>query len=220
MNIGIMASSNGSVFIEIFKILNNISSKKYKFFIVLDRKTDLIDFAIENSISYTLIQEDNNQNLSIKAKDYFYKNKVDTIFLFFLRLVTKDIYQNFTTVNIHPSLLPAFKGFNAIKQAINNNFKFIGATLHKVDNTIDAGQILIQTSILINHKINLNKISFLQKVLLMLIYFDFLETNLDLKTIHECQCLSNTTYPFFNQEKYYIAFKKIEEQEKNKVSNV
>lgn len=220
MNIGIMASSNGSVFIEIFKILNNISPKKYKFFIVLDRKTDLIDFAIENSISYTLIQEDNNQNLSIKSKDYFYKNKVDTIFLFFLRLVTKDIYQNFTTINIHPSLLPAFKGLNAIKQAINHNFKFIGATLHKVDDTIDGGQILIQTSTLINHKMNLNKISFLQKVLLMLIYFDFLETNLDLETINKCEYLSNTTYPFFNQEKYYLAFKELEEKENNKISNV
>lgn len=220
MHIGIMASANGSAFIEVYKILKSINNTKYKFFVVIDRHTKLIDFCIENNISYSLIQEDNNQNLSIKSKDYFYKNKVHIILLFSLRLVTKDIYQNFTTVNIHPSLLPSFKGLNAIKQAINHNFKFIGATLHKVDNTIDGGQILIQTSILINHKMNLDKISFLQKVLLMLIYFDFLETNLDLETINKCEYSSNTTYPFFNKEQYYLAFKELEQKENCKVSDV
>lgn len=219
MNIGIIASSNGSVFIEVFKCLNKVSPNKYKFFVILDRETDLIKFCQDNDIFYSLITEKENDSFSIKAKELFLEKGVNTVFLFFLRLVTKEIYDNFTTLNIHPSLLPSFRGFNAIENAINSNFKFLGATLHKVDETIDGGKILIQTAKILEKTSNVNKISFLQKVLLMLIYFDFLESKLDLETIDNCKFNSNTTSPFFNLHKFKKFFSEIEKNENNKVSN-
>ena len=47
-------------------------------------------------------------------------------------------------VNIHPSLLPAFKGKDAIGQAIAYGVKVMGVTIHYVDETMDGGQIIAQ----------------------------------------------------------------------------
>ena len=50
-------------------------------------------------------------------------------------------------INIHPSLLPKYKGLNAIKQAIDNNDREIGVTVHYVDEKLDNGPIIVQDSI-------------------------------------------------------------------------
>ena len=47
-------------------------------------------------------------------------------------------------VNLHPSLLPAFKGAHAIEQAVDAGVKVFGATIHRVDATLDGGEILAQ----------------------------------------------------------------------------
>ena len=53
-------------------------------------------------------------------------------------------------VNIHPSLLPKYKGINAIKQAIEDNAKYTGVTIHYVDVEMDSGCIIKQERIKIN----------------------------------------------------------------------
>jgi len=52
-------------------------------------------------------------------------------------------------INIHPSLLPKYKGLNAIKQAIDNNDNELGATIHYVDAGMDTGEIIEQEKITI-----------------------------------------------------------------------
>jgi phosphoribosylglycinamide formyltransferase-1 len=52
-------------------------------------------------------------------------------------------------INIHPSLLPKYKGLNAIKQAIDNNDHELGVTIHYVDAGIDTGEIIEQDKITI-----------------------------------------------------------------------
>ena len=52
-------------------------------------------------------------------------------------------------VNIHPSLLPKYKGLNAIKQAIDNNDNELGVTIHYVDAGMDTGEIIDQDKITI-----------------------------------------------------------------------
>ena len=47
-------------------------------------------------------------------------------------------------LNVHPSLLPAFKGAHAIEQAVDAGVKVFGATIHRVDATLDGGEIVAQ----------------------------------------------------------------------------
>ena len=47
-------------------------------------------------------------------------------------------------INIHPSLLPAFKGINAVERALSYGVKITGCTIHYVDEGIDTGKIIDQ----------------------------------------------------------------------------
>jgi phosphoribosylglycinamide formyltransferase-1 len=64
-----------------------------------------------------------------------------------MRILGEEVIQTFEKkiINIHPSLLPAFPGLNAQKQAINHGVKFSGCTVHFVDSGVDSGPIILQT---------------------------------------------------------------------------
>ncbi|RAP32146.1 phosphoribosylglycinamide formyltransferase [Candidatus Marinamargulisbacteria bacterium SCGC AG-414-C22] len=64
----------------------------------------------------------------------------------YMRLLGKQFIQHFNhkIINIHPSLLPAFKGLNAQKQALEYGVKYTGCTVHFVDESLDGGPIIMQ----------------------------------------------------------------------------
>ena len=64
-------------------------------------------------------------------------------------------YEN-KIVNIHPSLLPSFKGLNAIDQALDYGVKVTGVTTHYVDASIDGGRIILQKPVIIHPDDNFN----------------------------------------------------------------
>ena len=75
------------------------------------------------------------------------KHSVDLICLAgYLRILGKEFVQTFKgkIINIHPSLLPAFPGLNVQQKAIDGGVKFSGCTVHFVDETVDAGPIILQ----------------------------------------------------------------------------
>jgi phosphoribosylglycinamide formyltransferase-1 len=67
----------------------------------------------------------------------------------YMRLITqvlvKPLYGRL--INIHPSLLPAFPGLNAVKQALDYGVKVTGVTVHYVDGGMDTGPIIAQQSL-------------------------------------------------------------------------
>ncbi|HJO58163.1 MAG TPA: phosphoribosylglycinamide formyltransferase [Nitrospinaceae bacterium] len=67
----------------------------------------------------------------------------------YMRILGKEFIQAFSTriINIHPSLLPAFPGLDAQKQAIEYGVKLSGCTVHFVDEGIDSGPIILQTAV-------------------------------------------------------------------------
>ena len=67
----------------------------------------------------------------------------------YMRILGKEFIQAFSgkIINIHPSLLPAFPGLNAQKQAIEYGVKFSGCTAHFVDEKVDSGPIILQTAV-------------------------------------------------------------------------
>lgn len=67
----------------------------------------------------------------------------------YMRLLSKEFIRAFENriVNIHPSLLPAFPGLDAQKQAIEHGVKLSGCTIHFVDEKLDAGPIILQKAV-------------------------------------------------------------------------
>lgn len=67
----------------------------------------------------------------------------------YMKILPLDIIQSFRDkiINIHPSLLPAFKGLEAQKQAIEFGAKVSGCTVHFVDEGVDSGPIILQKSL-------------------------------------------------------------------------
>jgi len=64
----------------------------------------------------------------------------------YMRLLSRDFIEAFPNkiINIHPSLLPAFPGLDAQKQALERGVKTTGCTVHFVNEDLDAGQIILQ----------------------------------------------------------------------------
>ncbi|MCL2027197.1 MAG: phosphoribosylglycinamide formyltransferase [Bacteroidales bacterium] len=82
------------------------------------------------------------------------KQTIDLICLAgYMRLVSEVLLNEYEgkIINIHPSLLPTFKGLNAIEQAYHSGVKITGVTTHFVDKTIDGGKIIDQVSVAIDN---------------------------------------------------------------------
>ena len=78
------------------------------------------------------------------------KNAVDLVCLAgFMRLLSATFIREFPSriLNIHPSLLPAFPGLDAQRQALDHGVKITGCTVHFVDEDLDAGPIVIQAAV-------------------------------------------------------------------------
>lgn len=133
--------------------LNEELSAKVKV-IVSDNPGNLIlkDFFTERNIKYFLIDyskieaKDKNKYLSGKMLDIFIENEIDYCFSFGKHLLKGELLEKYAyhIINFHPSLLPQFPGFKAIDQAIENNSRYLGNTVHFIDESIDAGPIILQ----------------------------------------------------------------------------
>ena len=81
------------------------------------------------------------------------KNRIDLICLAgFMKILSKAFINNFNgkILNIHPSLLPKFKGLNTHERAIRNKEKYSGCTVHFVNSKLDSGKIILQDKVRIN----------------------------------------------------------------------
>jgi len=173
MKVGIIGNSGGSYFAEAFKILQQSDFKKIRYSAVTDRECGFESYCRLNGIKFQRISNRDNAEFSIQAKKYFdLCGGLDFIILFYSRLVTEELFHHYPTFNIHPALLPAFKGNNAVEQAKNAGVRFLGATLHLVDEGIDTGPVFAQACAPIGRLATseqLNSISFVQKVYLLLL---------------------------------------------------
>ena len=81
------------------------------------------------------------------------KNKIDLVCLAgFMKILSKNFIKNFNgkILNIHPSLLPKFKGLNTHERAISNKEKYSGCTVHFVNSKLDSGKIILQNKVKIS----------------------------------------------------------------------
>ena len=70
----------------------------------------------------------------------------------FMRILSKDFIKSFKgqILNIHPSLLPKYKGLNTHLRAISNSEKYSGCTVHFVNSRLDSGKIILQKKVRIS----------------------------------------------------------------------
>ena len=87
------------------------------------------------------------ENFSLKLLK---KYNIDTLCLAgFMTILSRNFINKFSKpiLNIHPSLLPKYKGLNTHERAIKNKDKFSGASVHKVTQKLDSGKIILQKKV-------------------------------------------------------------------------
>ena len=136
-----------------FVISNNINAKGLIFAKKYKIKTKVFDY--KNKFRA--------ESLILK---YLKKNKIKLICLAgFMKILSKTFIKKFKgkIINIHPSLLPKYKGLNTHYRVIKNNEKFSGCTVHFVNSSLDAGKIILQKKVKISKRDN--PISLAKKIL-------------------------------------------------------
>ena len=78
-----------------------------------------------------------------------------------MKILSKNFIKNFEgkILNIHPSLLPKYKGLNTHKRALENKEKYSGCTVHFVTTKLDSGKIILQKKVKILKKDNVNSLA-------------------------------------------------------------
>ena len=120
-------------------ISNNAKSKGLQYANIYKIKKRVFDF--KNSLSEK------------KIIDELKQNNINLICLAgFMKILSKSFIKNFKgkILNIHPSLLPKYKGLNTHEKAIKNKDKYSGCTVHFVNSRLDSGKIINQKKIKIN----------------------------------------------------------------------
>ena len=154
INISIFISGTGSnlknLIIHSFK-----KNSKFKITLIITNnpKAKGLNFAKKFKIEKKIINYSNIKNAEKKILLELKKNKVNLICLAgFMKILSKNFIKNFKgkIINIHPSLLPKYKGRDPINDVIKKKEKISGVTVHKLTNKFDEGEILYQEKILIS----------------------------------------------------------------------
>ena len=110
-------------------------------------------FKIKKKIFNYENYKETEKNISILLK----KEKIEFICLAgFMKILSKEFIKKFSgkIINIHPSLLPKYKGLKTHTRAIKNKDKLAGCTVHYVTAKLDSGKIILQNKIKISTKDN------------------------------------------------------------------
>ena len=134
-------------------VSNNAKSKGLAFCKIYKIKKEIFNFKNQSTTEKELL---------IKLN----KNKIDLVCLAgFMKILSKNFIKKFKgqILNIHPSLLPKYKGLNTHEKAIKNKDEYSGCTVHFVNSKLDSGKIIIQKKVKI--KKNDTAISLAKKIL-------------------------------------------------------
>ncbi len=147
----VLASGRGS---NLKAIIDAIKEGKLNAEIVLvisnKRDAGAIKIARENGIQAKVFEPsffESRRGYDLYLVERIKKEKPDLIVLAgYMRILSDEFIEAFEgkLVNIHPSLIPSFKGLNAQKQALEYGVKYTGATVHFVTKELDNGPIIIQ----------------------------------------------------------------------------
>lgn len=141
-NIAVFASGRGSNFAAIVKAVKAGEIKANLALLVCDNsKAGVLKLAQQAGVKSVLAKSEEEISRHLE------QNKIDLIILAgFMRILSPDFVRRHKNriLNIHPSLLPAFKGAHAIRDAFDYGVKVTGVTVHFVDEKMDHGPVILQ----------------------------------------------------------------------------
>ena len=147
INIAVLLSGNGSN-------LKAIIDKGIKVSFVASNNPKALGLKIAKNANIPLYSWENVSQLEEEVLKLIIDYNVKLLVLAgYMRLLSKNFVNSLPSkfiVNVHPSLLPKYKGMNAIKQALDDSAQYTGVTIHYVDEGMDSGSIIKQNIIKIN----------------------------------------------------------------------
>ena len=150
MKIGILISGNGSNMIKLIESFQN--NKNASINIVISNNPDAkgIEFAKSKNIKTKIINHkefSERDDFDNQVNNVLVENKIDFLCnAGFMRIHGEKFVEKWFNkhLNIHPALLPSFKGLNTHERAIKSGVKFTGCTVHLVRSGVDEGPIIGQ----------------------------------------------------------------------------
>jgi phosphoribosylglycinamide formyltransferase-1 len=150
--IAVLLSGRGSNFISIKKKID-AGEINGEIVVVISNKADAkgLEFAEEQGLNAVFVNPkefDGREAYDRELVRILRENGVELVCLAgFMRIISPYFVGEFRNriLNIHPSLLPSFKGLDAQKQAFDYGVKFAGCTVHFVDEEMDHGCIILQS---------------------------------------------------------------------------
>ena len=153
-NLAVFISGRGSNLNNLIKY----SKSKYSMInikLIISNKSNAkgLQYAKKSKIKFFINSYKNiktAESMILKKLSYY---KIDIICLAgFMKILSKNFIKKFKKpiLNIHPSLLPKYKGLDTHSRVLKNNEKFSGSTVHLVTHKLDSGKIILQKKVLID----------------------------------------------------------------------
>jgi len=150
-NIAVFISGTGTNFKNLIQYsLKKKSKFRIKLVVSNNSNARGLEYAKKFKIKKKIINYKNLKNSEIHILNDLNKENIDIICLAgFMRILTTNFIKKFRgkIINIHPSLLPKYKGLNTHQRALDNKEKYSGCTVHFVNSKLDAGKIILQKKV-------------------------------------------------------------------------
>ena len=159
----IFISGNGSNMKNLIKF-SKIKNSPIKVDLVIssNKKSSAIQYLKKNKIDFKIFNFRQKNKDERKIINILKKRKTQLICLAgFMKILSGNFIKRFKgkILNIHPSLLPKYKGLNTHERVILDKEKYSGCTVHFVNSKLDSGKIIIQKKVKINKKDDPNTLS-------------------------------------------------------------
>ena len=151
INVAVFISGTGTNFKNL--IIHSLKKKsRFKIILVItnNSKATGLNYANKFRIKKKIINYSNKDNAEKRILFELKKNKIDLICLAgFMKILSESFIKKFfgKILNIHPSLLPKYKGLKTHQRAISNSEKYSGCTVHYVSSKLDSGKIILQKKV-------------------------------------------------------------------------
>ena len=150
----VFISGTGSNFKSLFKFSKSKKSPiSINLIISNNPKAEGLNYAKKLKIKKKVLNFKKKKISENKLLSILKKNNIKMICLAgFMKILSKNFIKKFKgkILNIHPSLLPKFKGLNTHRRALNNKEKYSGCTVHFVNSKLDSGKIILQKKVKIS----------------------------------------------------------------------